>query len=358
MNRRTHATAGLFIMGLGLGLAVAQGCGSNCPIDTDGDGTITQAELLAIPLPVEFLRDADLLGCQSLHSLEDLNYRFPEIMLSDLTVDEGEVFIVDASGLIDESLEVLLWPDWQEFSVRRLGPLRWEVTAPMLGVRDETVEVRLQFFANFSDAGAGITGNPLGEFLVTVLNTSLPADALSGWWNFSTCPADLCRLEFRFDGDGALVDWRWYTAPDEDPEMFIPRWQDVTFSGSIDESGVSFEFSGKYFDPYWESVQQLEQDRYYFDSSDVVDRLSLSEKEELVRRTGAMRHYTISFANSAEPYFSRIGELIQQQTVEESTPIVDCTDDECDITFEEMILDLDPSRIWTELNKRNDNAAP
>lgn len=350
MKRTNQAVAGLCI--LGMLLTLAPGCGTGCPIDTDGDGTISEAELQAIEVPIEPLELVGLLGCQSILSLEDLEFPSPEPTLSDRTVNEGEVFIVDASGLIDEDLEVVLWPNWQEFVVRRLAPLRWEVTAPLLGVWDETIEVRFQLFTHFMDSGAGVTGNPVGDFRVTVINTSLPADALSGWWSFSACSADLCRLQFQFDGDGSLVDWRWHENSN-DPEVFVPEWQNVGFLGQISEESARLEFSGQYFQPQWRSIRALEEDRSYFNPADTVDRLSFDEKQALLQRVGTTWYVAMSFESSSEPYLAREGAVFVQYGNQEVVPLIICDGDNCDVSgfHEEDLHEFDPSRLWTEISK-------
>lgn len=366
----------LFLFMIGLSTLAGAGCGSSCPLDADGDGTITEEELSAFTPPSDPAELVGLfLGCQSLleqlglNSLDQLGSTSPEQlglnsptiidMPTDRTVNEGEVFVVDASLMISGEGEVDLWVTSGNFAVNRTDPLRWEVTAPLLGERDETLSGQLNIVADplYSDSGEVTDGNVLAWFQVTVVNTNIAADRLSGWWSFSPC-SSTCRMHFRFDGSGTLVDWRWHETSN-DPEVFIPQWQDVAFSGTISESGASIEFSGRFWRPRWRNVQELERDPSAFPGDSVgvrvVDSLSPSDKQDIVRRVGTMEHITFSFATSREPPLLREGPMMLHQSSQDTHVLLVCDNAGCRIiSFSEDIPWEWDSRDWSSVLKFED----
>lgn len=384
----------LFLFMIGLSTLAGAGCGSSCPLDADGDGTITEEELRAFTPPSDPAELVGLfLGCQALleqlglNSLDQLGSTSPEQMGStspgqlgstspeqlrpnwptiidmpaDRTVNEGEVFVVDASLMISGEGEVALhdlrdlWPSpsWSAFVVNRVGPLRWEVTAPLLEDRAETITETLEF--SYIDPN---NCNPpelscrsiMGSFLVTVVNPDFAADRLSGWWGFDSC-STACSLQFRFDGSGTLVDARGHVFSN-DPEVFIPQLQDMSFSGSISESGVSFVFSGRYWQPRWRNVQELEQDPSSNLSRTVLDSLLPGEKQDIVRRVGTMWHKTISFETSREPPLSGEGPTFGQSTSQKTHVLLVCDSGGCRIIryYQDVVQEWN-SRVWARIGK-------
>lgn len=381
----------LFLFVIGLSTLAGAGCGSSCPVDADGDGTITEEELRAFTPPSDPAELVGLfLGCQSLleqlglnsaeqlgstsaeqmgstspeqldsTSPEQTGLNWPTIidMPADRTVNDGEVFVVDASQMISGEGEVDLRdltpsPSWSAFAVNRVGPLRWEVTAPLLEDNAETITETLEF--SYTDPN---NCNPpelscrtiMGSFRVTVLNTDFAADRLSGWWGFGTC-STACSLQFRFDGSGTLVDARGHVFSN-DPEVFIPQLQDMSFSGSISESGVSFEFSGRYWQPRWRNVQELERDPSSNLSRIVLDSLLPGEKQDIVRRVGTMWHKTISFETSREPPLSREGPTFGRSTTQDTHVLVVCDSNGCRISryYEDVVQEWN-DRVWARIGK-------